>query len=47
VTPDPSDIVHPVTPLIVNHWVVGGTALAVLLLLLLALLVFGAGREHS
>ena len=35
------------TPLIVNHWVVGGTALALLLLLLLALLVFGAGREHS
>jgi hypothetical protein len=36
-----------VTPLIVNHWLVGGTALAVLLLLLVALLVFGAGREHS
>jgi hypothetical protein len=37
----------PVTPLIINHWVVGATALAILLLLLLALLVFGAGREHS
>jgi hypothetical protein len=36
-----------VIPLIVNHWLVGGTALAVLLLLLVALLVFGAGREHS
>jgi hypothetical protein len=36
-----------VTPLIVNHWLVGGTALAILLLLLLALLAFGAGREHS
>ena len=30
-----------------NHWLVGGVALAVLLLMLLALLVFGAGREHS
>jgi hypothetical protein len=30
-----------------NHWIVGGIALGILLLLLLALLVFGAGREHS
>jgi hypothetical protein len=36
-----------VTPLAVNHWVVGGTVLAILLALLLALLIFGAGREHS
>jgi hypothetical protein len=36
-----------VSPLIVNHWVVGGTVLAILLLLLLGMLVFGAGREHS
>ena len=36
-----------VSPLIINHWVVGATVLAVLLLALLALLVFGAGREHS
>jgi hypothetical protein len=42
-----SDIVRCVTPLIVNHWLVGGTALAILLLLMLALLIFGAGREHS
>ena len=42
-----SDIVRVVTPLIVNHWLVGGTALAILLLLMLALLIFGAGREHS
>jgi hypothetical protein len=35
------------SPLIVNHWVVGGSALGLLLLLLLGLLVFGAGREHS
>jgi hypothetical protein len=36
-----------ISPLIVNHWIVGGTILAILLLLLLAMLVFGAGREHS
>ena len=38
---------HHVTPLIINHWLVGGTALVIFLLLMLALLVFGAGREHS
>jgi hypothetical protein len=36
-----------VTPLIINHWLVGGAALVIFLLLMLALLVFGAGREHS
>jgi hypothetical protein len=36
-----------VTPLILNHWVVGGTALTIFVLILLALLAFGAGREHS
>jgi hypothetical protein len=30
-----------------NHWLIGGVTLAVLLAVLLALLVFGAGREHS
>jgi hypothetical protein len=30
-----------------NHWLIGGVTLAILLVLLLALLVFGAGREHS
>jgi hypothetical protein len=35
------------TPLILNHWLVGGSTLAIFLLLMLALLVFGAGREHS
>jgi hypothetical protein len=40
-------MVHGVTPLIVNQWVVGGSALGILLLLMLALLAFGAGREHS
>ena len=42
-----SDRVQRVTPLIVNQWVVGGSTLGLLLLLMLALLVFGAGREHS
>ena len=36
-----------VTPLIINHWVVGGTILTSLLLLIVAVLIFGAGREHS
>lgn len=36
-----------ISPLVINHWVVGGTVLAILLLALVALLVFGAGREHS
>lgn len=30
-----------------NPWVVGGITLAILLGLLVALLAFGAGREHS
>ena len=36
-----------ISPLVINHWVVGGTVLAILLLALLALLAAGAGREHS
>jgi hypothetical protein len=36
-----------ISPLVINHWVVGGSVLALLLLALLALLIFGAGREHS
>jgi hypothetical protein len=36
-----------VSPLIINHWLAGATVLGILLLLLLALLIFGAGREHS
>jgi hypothetical protein len=35
------------SPLIINHWIVGGTTLVLLVFLLLAMLVFGAGREHS
>jgi hypothetical protein len=30
-----------------NHWLVGGVSLAILLAFLMALLIFGAGREHS
>ncbi|MBA2956548.1 hypothetical protein HZF07_22720 [Nocardioides sp. CGMCC 1.13656] len=30
-----------------NPWVVGGIVLTILLALLVALLMFGAGREHS
>ncbi len=29
------------------NWVVGGTALGILLFLMLALVLFGGGREHS
>ena len=36
-----------ISPLVINHWVVGGTVLAILLVIMLALLIFGAGREHS
>jgi hypothetical protein len=31
----------------INHWVVGGISLAILLAMIGALIVFGAGREHS
>ncbi|MBB3043688.1 hypothetical protein KM427_17830 [Nocardioides sp. LMS-CY] len=30
-----------------NHWLVGGVTLAFLMALLLGLIFFGAGREHS
>ncbi len=30
-----------------NHWVVGAIALGILLFMLVGLLMFGAGREHS
>jgi hypothetical protein len=31
----------------INHWLVGGITLAILLAMILGLLMFGAGREHS
>ena len=31
----------------VSHWLIGGIALGILLFLLVALLAFGGGREHS
>ena len=40
-------VLHTENPNVPNHWLVGGVALAILLALLLALLAFGAGREHS
>ena len=30
-----------------NHWLVGGIALGILLGMIAVLLMFGAGREHS
>ena len=31
----------------VNHWVVGAGVLTILLVLMIGLLMFGAGRDHS
>jgi hypothetical protein len=31
----------------INHWVVGGISLFILLAMIGALIAFGAGREHS
>ena len=31
----------------VNHWLIGGVALAILMALIIGLVMFGAGREHS
>ncbi|WP_188111377.1 hypothetical protein [Nocardioides antri] len=31
----------------VNPWIIGGAALGILLLMLLALVWFGGGRDHS
>ena len=31
----------------VNHWVIGALVLAILLALLIGLVSFGGGREHS
>jgi len=40
-------VLHTENPNVPNHWLVGGVTLAILLAMLLALLAFGAGREHS
>jgi len=40
-------VLHTENPNVPNHWLVGGVTLAILLALILALLAFGAGREHS
>jgi hypothetical protein len=31
----------------VNHWLIGGIVLAILLTALLVLIAFGGGREHT
>lgn len=31
----------------INHWVIGGVALFLLVAAMVALIAFGAGREHS
>jgi hypothetical protein len=31
----------------INHWLVGAISLAILLALILGLLAFGAGRDHT
>jgi hypothetical protein len=31
----------------INHWVIGGVTLLILIALIYGLLAFGAGREHS
>ena len=40
-------VLHTENPNVPNHWLIGGVALGILLAMLLALLAFGAGREHS
>ena len=40
-------VLHTENPNVPNHWLVGAVTLAILMALLLALLAFGAGREHS
>jgi hypothetical protein len=40
-------VLHTENPNVPNHWLIGGVVLAILLALILALLAFGAGREHS
>ncbi len=40
-------VLHTENPNVPNHWLVGAVTLAILMALLLALLAFGAGRDHS
>jgi hypothetical protein len=40
-------VLHTENPNVPNHWLIGGITLAILLALIVALLAFGAGREHS
>jgi len=40
-------VMHTENPNVPNHWAVGAVTLVILLALILGLLFFGAGREHS
>jgi hypothetical protein len=40
-------VLHTENPNVPNHWLIGGVVLLILIALLVALLAFGAGREHS
>ena len=40
-------VMHTENPNVPNHWLVGGVTLAILMALILGLLFFAAGREHS
>ncbi|WP_243060823.1 hypothetical protein [Nocardioides sp. SR21] len=40
-------VLHTENPNVPNEWLLGGVTLAILMALLLGLIFFGAGREHS
>jgi len=40
-------VLHTENPNVPNHWLIGAVTLAILMALILALLFFGSGREHS
>ncbi|MBZ5736667.1 hypothetical protein [Nocardioides mangrovi] len=40
-------VLHTENPNVPNHWLIGGIALVILMALIIGLLIFGAGREHS
>lgn len=40
-------VLHTENPNVPNEWLVGGVTLVILMALILGLIFFGAGREHS